>query len=123
MSSADGSPMFDRRMFLRGVGVSIALPLLDALPRASTSPTVGAAGAAGVAPSFPARAAFVFLNNGIHMADWTPKDDGEKFTILGSSNRSRRGARSSACSPASRSTRRSSTATAPAITRAARRRS
>ncbi|MCC6232944.1 MAG: DUF1552 domain-containing protein [Verrucomicrobiales bacterium] len=57
-----------RRTFLRGLGASVALPLLDSL-----SP-VRAATAAVAEP--PLRLAFVYVPNGIHMPDWTPAYEG-----------------------------------------------
>ena len=52
-----------RRTFLRGLGLSVGLPLLDAMgPRAiSAAPPVA-----------PRRAAWVFFPNGAIMQDWTP---------------------------------------------------
>src|SRR5687767_8249387 len=64
----------DRRMFLRGVGTAVALPLLDQM-----MPTALAAlpkGAEAVAKVRPNRMLFMFVPNGIHMADWTPTTEG-----------------------------------------------
>lgn len=49
----------NRRTFLRGTGVAIALPFLDAMAPAS-------------APAAPLRMAFVYVPNGIIMKDWWP---------------------------------------------------
>jgi hypothetical protein len=55
-----------RRTLLKGLGTAIALPWLE-----GTVPAVSlAAGAAGKTP--PTRMAFIYIPNGIHMADWTP---------------------------------------------------
>ena len=52
-----------RRTFLRGLGLSVGLPLLDAMgPRAISAD----------APVAPRRAAWVFFPNGAIMQDWTP---------------------------------------------------
>jgi|SRR5262245_8884808 len=57
----------DRRTMLKGLGAAVALPWLDAM--------APVAAAAPVAKS-PLRAAFLYVPNGIHMKDWTPKSDG-----------------------------------------------
>jgi hypothetical protein len=63
-----------RRAALKGLGVSVALPLLEAmLPQR----LLGAAG--GKEP--PLRLAFVYVPNGKHMADWRPKEEGANFTL------------------------------------------
>jgi uncharacterized protein DUF1552 len=55
-----------RRTALKGLGTVLALPWLESL--ASSAP------AAAAAP--PKRLAFLYVPNGIHMADWTPEDEG-----------------------------------------------
>jgi hypothetical protein len=57
-----------RRTFLRGMGVTLALPLLDAMAPALS------AGAAMAAP--PRRLGFVYVPNGASMPHWQPKGDG-----------------------------------------------
>ena len=58
-----------RRTILRGMGAAIALPLLEAMmPR-----TLFGAAAPGVAPR---RMAFLYVPNGIDMANWTPAVEG-----------------------------------------------
>lgn len=62
-----------RRTLLKGLGVSIALPWLEAMSpvRASTtSRTVP-----------PKRLAFVYVPNGINMREWTPAREGSDFTL------------------------------------------
>jgi hypothetical protein len=54
-----------RRSFLRGVGVTVALPLLDAM-----IPGLSAA------PVSPRRLGFVYIPNGAVMSRWQPKDAG-----------------------------------------------
>jgi len=64
-----------RRTLLRGLGTAVALPWLEAmgpLARAATE------GAKKVTPS---RLAVVFIPNGAHMADWTPKEEGADFEL------------------------------------------
>jgi hypothetical protein len=55
-----------RRAALRGLGVSITLPLFESL----------GGGAAGGSPEPPMRLAFLYAPNGKHMPDWTPPADG-----------------------------------------------
>ena len=59
----------DRRTVLRGLGVSLALPWLEAM-------VPGLAFGATPAKA-PLRMAFLYVPNGIHMADWTPKAEGK----------------------------------------------
>lgn len=64
-----------RRTILRGLSTAVALPLLDAmLPRL-------AFGAATTQPVGPKRMAFLYVPNGIHMQDWTPKTEGANFAL------------------------------------------
>lgn len=60
-----------RRSVLRGLGVSLALPWLEA-----TSPVAKAVTAAA-----PKRMAFIFVPNGIHLPNWTPKRLGYGFDL------------------------------------------
>lgn len=55
-----------RRTFLRGVGASLALPLLDAMVPAIAQVAPGGPGAG------PLRSVFVFAPNGMSMDAWTP---------------------------------------------------
>src|SRR5665213_1542923 len=68
-----------RRTMLRGVGATMALPLLDAmLPGGlAEAATVlpGAAASAGIRGAIPTRMAFVFLPNGVNVTNWFPKAD------------------------------------------------
>ena len=57
-----------RRTFLRGVGASVALPLLDAMVPALSARTTPA-------PRFAA----VYVGNGINMGEWTPAMEGVGF--------------------------------------------
>ncbi len=62
-----------RRTFLRGLGASVALPLLDAMSPA------WAARRAGQKP--PVRAAFIYVPNGIIMERWTPAAAGSGYEL------------------------------------------
>lgn len=70
-----------RRTFLRGAGVAIALPLLDAMgplkALAGESPEAAAAGAA--VP--PVRMGFLYFPNGAWMDSWIPKAGGTDFEL------------------------------------------
>ena len=59
-----------RRTALKGLGVSIALPMLEAMGPGSLR--AGSAARDG----FPLRAGFLYVPNGVHMPDWTPRTDG-----------------------------------------------
>ena len=63
-----------RRMILRGAGVSLALPWLEALaPAAST-------GRGGLAEP-PLRVAFLFMPCGVVPEKWTPEGSGEEYAV------------------------------------------
>ncbi len=59
-----------RRAFLRGLGATLALPLLD-----SMTPAFGAG------PARPTRLAIFATPNGMMMDQWTPKTDGAAFEM------------------------------------------
>ena len=59
-----------RRTFLRGMGATLALPLLDAMVPALSA-------RAPAAPRFAA----VYVGNGMNMFDWTPPTDGAGFEL------------------------------------------
>src|SRR6185436_19438110 len=67
----------NRRTFLHGLGVTMALPFLEAMmPRASFAK----AAAAGTGRA-PVRTAFLYVPNGVNMVDWTPKQIGADFQL------------------------------------------
>ena len=59
-----------RRTLLRGIGVSIALPVLDSMMPAFST-----------AKKAPLRMLFSYVPNGIIMKDWTPIDNGSSFDL------------------------------------------
>ncbi len=61
------TPPISRRTVLRGLGAAVSLPWLDAMTKAS---------AFAAAPAGPLRMAFFYVPNGVHMQDWTPKEEG-----------------------------------------------
>ena len=64
-----------RRTFLRGLGATLSLPLLDAMVPARTA--LAATPAAGTR-----RLGFVYMPMGAHMPEWTPKTAGDRLTEL-----------------------------------------
>lgn len=64
-----------RRTVLRGLGAAVALPLLDAMQ------PLPASGAVSPRPGSPNRLAFLYVPNGAHMADFTPKAEGADFDL------------------------------------------
>jgi hypothetical protein len=58
-----------RRTVLRGLGATVALPMLDAMTPALAR------------PSRPVRLAFTYIPNGVTLADWTPKGMGREFEL------------------------------------------
>ena len=66
--------ILDRRTVLKGLGATVGLPLLEAMVPESV---LGAAPAGKP----PLRIAFVYVPNGKHMRDWTPKEEGKEFTF------------------------------------------
>jgi len=66
-----------RRTFLKGMGAVIALPALDAMTPAFAQGSGLAATAR--ASSAPVRLAFMYVPNGVTMADWTPRTAGAAF--------------------------------------------
>jgi len=61
-----------RRTFLRGLGTTLALPMLDAMMPAMAAPSVSNAAAA-------VRLTFVYVPNGIIMNRWTPEKTGKEW--------------------------------------------
>lgn len=62
-----------RRTLLQGLGVSLALPLLEAMGPRSLF--------AAEAPQVPVRMAFMYVPNGMHMQTWTPASEGPGYEI------------------------------------------
>jgi hypothetical protein len=67
-----------RRTFLRGAGVSLALPWLEAMsPVAKAVTTAGGAAPGGI----PRRAVFTFWGLGLNGRDYTPKTVGKDYDL------------------------------------------
>ena len=71
--------ILSRRSILRGLGVSVCLPMLDAIQCSGRA--MAASTAAGTAVAPPKRMAFLFVPNGVHLPDWTPKSEGYGFEL------------------------------------------
>lgn len=65
-----------RRTLLRGLGVSLALPWLEAM-----GPVGAWAEAANPKKVAPSRMAFLYVPNGKHIPDWTPTKIGKDFEL------------------------------------------
>jgi hypothetical protein len=64
------------------MGASIALPLLEAmLPASTQAGSVGGATGQAAATAFPNRVAWVYVPNGKHMPDWTPRLLGREYQL------------------------------------------
>ena len=70
------SKQLSRRTFLRGLGVSIALPWLEVM-----GPVTSWANAPTGAQTVPNRMAFLYVPNGKIMEDWTPKQVGVGYEL------------------------------------------
>src|SRR5437763_5658937 len=67
-----------RRTFLRGAGVALGLPLLEAMtPRGAAAPWFGGDERAAA----PVRAAYLYFPNGAWMDAWVPKQAGADFEL------------------------------------------
>src|SRR5271155_1760728 len=66
-----------RRSALKGMGVSVALPFLEAMLPGTLSAAVGPA----KAPSFPRRLVFLYFPNGVLMRNWKPTGAGREFEL------------------------------------------
>jgi hypothetical protein len=65
-----------RRTMLRGVGATLALPLLEIMQSRSF-----AAGASARGAKPPVRAAFFYIPNGVVQRGWHPKETGKQFAL------------------------------------------
>ena len=61
-----------RRTILKGLGTAIALPWLDSLAAAPMAPAAA-----------PKRIAFLYVPNGVNMAEWTPAESGKLTKLTG----------------------------------------
>src|SRR2546423_553689 len=64
-----------RRTVVKGLGVSLALPLLEAM-----MPRLGY-GTQAAAQAFPRRMAFCYVPNGVLYSAWTPTGSGRNYVL------------------------------------------
>lgn len=69
----------NRRRFLKAVGISMALPAMEAFPLASASTTQRSNGQQD--SNAPLRTAFVYLPNGAQQDSWFPSGSGNNFEL------------------------------------------
>lgn len=74
------SKVLSRRTMLRGLGVGMALPLLDAMSPGLARTAAGAISSAGAAKA-PVRMAFIFLPNGMWIPNFKPTTVGANFEL------------------------------------------
>src|SRR6266446_9197649 len=74
---AMASHQFSRRAFLRGVGVSMALPWMESINVWGDTPPA----AIRPASEAPVRLAVVFSGNGFHSREWWAKGDGKQMEL------------------------------------------
>ncbi|HLJ10596.1 MAG TPA: hypothetical protein VKU82_05375, partial [Planctomycetaceae bacterium] len=67
---------FSRRVFLRGIGVSMALPWMESLPVWGDEPR-----AAGASSEAPVRLAVLFSGNGFHSREWWARGSGAAMEL------------------------------------------
>src|SRR5271165_5203265 len=68
--------VISRRTVLRGLGVTLSLPWLEAM-----GPLTAWAEKAAPKTVAPNRMAFLYVPNGVNMGDWTPKKEGGDFEL------------------------------------------
>jgi hypothetical protein len=78
----DSRLVVDRRLFLKGVGVCLGLPVLESvLPAPLRAATAPPPGPASTATGAPMRMAFVYFPNGANQENWWPTGTGESYTL------------------------------------------
>ncbi|MCE2727018.1 MAG: DUF1552 domain-containing protein [Planctomycetaceae bacterium] len=70
------SALFQRRTFLRGVGVSMALPWMESLPTLAAEAAAGSSVAGSTASGPPVRFACLFSGNGFQAGEWRAAGEG-----------------------------------------------
>ncbi len=78
----NSTPALPRRRFLRGLGLSIALPALESLmPAARALAASAAPKLATTHAGHPLRMAFVYVPNGVNVARWRPIGEGSDYQL------------------------------------------
>ncbi|HEX4796016.1 MAG TPA: DUF1552 domain-containing protein [Humisphaera sp.] len=70
-----------RRTVLRGMGVMMALPLLEAMAPLTTRAAEAIDAAVGIKPKFPVRLGVLYMPNGVNATAWTPEKTGADFEL------------------------------------------
>jgi hypothetical protein len=70
-----------RRRFLRGLGLSIALPALESLMPAARALAAATPKLARTHAGNPLRMAFVYIPNGVNVARWRPSGEGADYQL------------------------------------------
>src|SRR5437763_186813 len=68
---------FSRRTFLRGLGVTMALPWMESLTVWGDTPPLGVKPASEA----PVRLAVLFAGNGFHSKEWWAKGEGKQMEL------------------------------------------
>src|SRR5438128_7393973 len=76
MSNAANQHRFARRTFLRGIGVTMALPWLESVPVWGDEPK-----GARASSEAPVRLAVLFSGNGFHSKEWWAKGEGKQMEL------------------------------------------
>src|SRR6476646_487613 len=76
MSQASHKHRFARRTFLRGVGVTMALPWMESLPVWGDEPK-----GARASSEAPVRLAVLFSGNGFHSKEWWARGEGKQMEL------------------------------------------
>ncbi|HEV8543267.1 MAG TPA: DUF1552 domain-containing protein [Verrucomicrobiae bacterium] len=79
----DKNWMLPRRTFLRGMGVTLSLPILNAMGKVLAEASPQAAAASTIAPNVqaPVRMACIYFPNGVWEKNWFPEKDGADFEL------------------------------------------
>ncbi len=71
-----------RRAVLRGLGVTMALPMLEAMAgTGSIARAAGSLASSALAPAAPLRMAFIFAPNGVNFPAWKPTGSGRDYKL------------------------------------------
>src|SRR5207302_7158545 len=82
MTSKAGKWLISRRTALRGIGATLALPLLEAMAGSGGIARAAEAVAGAAAPAqAPLRMATFFLPNGVWLPNWKPTKEGADFDL------------------------------------------
>lgn len=72
---------FNRRKFLRGLGVGIALPTFETFLPGSTQASSGVRALGTTSTGMPLRTAFLYKPNGVNVEKWTPTGTGSGYQL------------------------------------------